>query len=556
MSAAWVCIGGLLVFALGYRFYSRHLARHVFELRDDESVPSKEFEDGNDFVPTPRPVLFGHHFSSIAGAAPIIGPAIAVVWGWVPAVLWIVLGTVFLGAAHDFGTLVLSTRHRGESVGQITASVLGPRTRTLFLLVIFFLVFMVIAVFAKNIATLFIVQPGTVLPINLQIPVAVAIGWLCYRRKVKLFWPSVVALFVLYALVWFGVRVPVSIEGFFGAHQEAAWVSWLLIYSLIASVLPVWSLLQPRDYINSHQLFVGLGALILGILVAAPVITAPAVHVPPGDTPYLVPFLFVTIACGAISGFHGLVSSGTSSKQLAKATDARMVGYGAMLGEGVLALVATLAVSAGLADWSAHYHSFEAAAAGGLAAFVTGAGTFLAALGLPRGAAETVVAVMVISFASTSLDTGVRIQRYILQELGSIYRFDALKNRWVAGVIAVGLPFLLYLAGKEGAIWPLFGASNQLLAGLSLVVITVWLMKTGRPWQYFGVPMVVVLLVSFVAMAFNVAQYVSQGNWLLTLLGSVMLALEVWVVLEGVAAVRNLRREPKAALGTLPIRRG
>lgn len=539
MNAAVVCAGGLLVFALGYRFYSRWLARRVFDLRDDEPVPAHRFADGRDFVPTHRHVLFGHHFSSVAGAAPIIGPAIAVVWGWVPAVLWVVFGAVFLGAAHDFGTLVLSLRHEGKSVGQVTAAVLGPRTRTLFLLVIFFLVFLVIAVFAKSIARLFIAFPGTVLPINAEILVAVGIGWLCYRRGVRLLWPSLGALATLYALVYAGVRFPLSLEPVFGAHQQTVWVAGLLVYSFVASVLPVWLLLQPRDYINSHQLFVGLTALIAGVFVAQPVISAPAFHVPPGDAPTLIPFLFVTIACGAISGFHGLVASGTTSKQVACASDARMIGYGGMLGEGTLALIATLAVSAGLADWAGHYHSFEAAAKGGLSAFVQGAGTFLTALGLPRGPAETVVAVLVISFAATSLDTGVRIQRYILHELGEAYGLRALANPYVASAIAVALPFVLYLAGKEDAIWPLFGSSNQLLAGLSLVVVTVWLYKSGRAWQYLGIPMVIVLVVSSSAMVVNLAMYLRKESYLLAVLGSIILALEVWVVIEGIGAVRR-----------------
>lgn len=541
MNAAWICLAGLLAFGLGYRFYSRFLARRVFDLRDDEPVPAREQEDGIDFVPTNRHVLFGHHFSSIAGAAPIIGPAIAVVWGWLPAVLWIVFGTVFLGAAHDFATLVLSMRHRGRSVGQISAQVLGPRTRTLFLLVIFFLVFLVIAVFARSIAALFVAKPGTVLPINFQILVAVTIGWVCYKRQAKLLWPSLAALASLYAMVWVGVKVPVSLEGLFGAHQMTAWVVALLAYSFVASVLPVWILLQPRDYINSHQLFVGLGALVLGILIARPEMAAPAFNTPPADAPSILPFLFVTIACGAISGFHGLVASGTTSKQVSSAPDARMIGYGSMLGEGLLALIATLAVSAGLADWAAHYHSFAAAANGGVTAFVEGAGTFLAALGIARGPAEVVVAVLVISFAATSLDTGVRIQRYILNELGEIYGVGALRNRYMAGAIAVTLPLGLYLAGKDGALWPLFGSSNQLLAGLSLVVVTVWLYKSGRAWGWLGVPMVIVVAISSVAMALNLGRYVETGNYLLAGIGAIILGLQVWVVLEGILAIRRFR---------------
>jgi carbon starvation protein len=543
MSSALVCIVGLVCFAAGYWFYSRHLAEKVFRLRADEPVPSKQLADGVDFVASPRGVLFGHHYASIAGAAPIIGPAIAVVWGWAPAFIWIVLGSIFMGAVHDFSTLVISMRHRGQSVGQITAVVIGPRARTLFLFVVFFLVLIVIAVFARAIGKLFIAYPGTVLPINFEIIVALVIGYLCYRRKVKLLVPSLLALVALYAMVWVGVLTPLSLAPLVGeGAQLTTWVILLLAYSLVASVLPVWVLLQPRDYINSHQLFVGLAALVLGILIANPTIVAPAFNVAPADAPSIIPFLFVTIACGAISGFHGLVSSGTTSKQISSAPDARVIGYGGALGEGLLALIATLAVSAGLADWAGHYHSFQAAAAGGISAFVQGAATFLIPLGIDRGPGEVVIGVMVISFAATSLDTGVRIQRYILHELGEAYGIALLGNRYVAGGVAVALPLLLFLAGTDGQLWPLFGATNQLLAGLSLVVVTVWLYSTGRPWLFVGVPMILVLAFSGISMSLNLATYLASGNYLLLVTGGTILALECWIVLEAIGAVRSTRR--------------
>lgn len=540
MNAAWVCLVGLISLILGYRFYSRFLARHVFDLRRSEPVPSKEFEDGVDYVPTKRAILFGHHYASIAGAAPIIGPAIAVVWGWLPAVIWIILGSIFMGAVHDFSVLVLSMRHGGKSVAQISASVLGPRTRPLFLLVVFVLVMVVIAVFADAIAKLFIAYPGSVLPVNFQIIVAVLIGWVSYKKGLPLLWPSVLALVLLYAMVFVGEVLPLSLGDWFGEKQGLVWVLLLLIYSFIASVIPVWILLQPRDYINSHQLFVGLAAMIAGIFVAQPIIQAPAFAEPPGDAPSLLPFLFVTIACGAISGFHGLVSSGTTSKQIENATDAPMIGYGAMLGEALVALLATLAVSAGLADFAEHYHSFAAASKGGIAAFVAGASTFVSALGIPAGPSQVLVAVMVISFAATSLDTGVRIQRYILSELGEIYGIRFLTQRYVAGFLAVAPPLALYLSGKDKALWPLFGATNQLLAGLSLVVVTVWLKKTGRPWLYTGLPMMFVVVAAGLSMAGNIMNYWAAGNIVLMAVGSFVLALEIWVVLEGAFAMRRL----------------
>lgn len=546
MNAAVVCLLGLAIFALGYRYYSSYLATRVFGLSDDEPVPSRQLEDGIDYVPTHKHVLFGHHYSSIAGAAPIIGPAIAVVWGWAPALVWVVVGTVLMGAVHDFSTLVLSVRHKGRSVGSIVADVIGPRTRVLFLLVIFFLVMLVIAVFAQAIANLFIAQPGAVIPVNFSTLVALLIGWYCYKRKAGLLWPSIAALLSLYFMVWVGEQFPISLEGLFGEQTHTAWVVMLLIYSFVASVLPVWVLLQPRDYVNSHQLLVGLSLLILGILIAQPEFIAPAFNVAPDDAPSWFPFLFVTIACGAISGFHGLVSSGTTSKQLSCARDARFIGYGGMLGEGTLALISTLAVSAGLANWAEHYHSFGAAAAGGVSHFVEGAASFLVPLGFGPGLAGTLVAVLVISFAATSLDTGVRIQRYILQELGEIYGIRQLGNRYLAGLIAVFLPFLLVMGGQASELWPLFGSSNQLLAGLSLTLITVWLYRSGRPWAPLGVPMVIVLGLAGLAMLLNLGDYLRSGNYLLATIGSLILALEAWVVIEAISALSKVRAQRRA----------
>jgi carbon starvation protein len=544
VNAAVLCLIALVFFAFGYIVYSKHLADRVFGLRSDEPVPAVELEDGVDYVPTDKHVLFGHHYASIAGAAPIIGPAVAVVYGWLPSMLWIVLGVVFMGAMHDFSTLVLSVRHDGTSVGSISAKVVSPRTRTLFMLVIFALILMVIAVFAKAIAGLFISQPGTVIPINFEIIVAVGIGWLCYKRKAKLFWPSVAALVSLYAMVWVGVKVPVSLAPIVGVENQAlAWVVLLLAYSFIASVLPVWTLLQPRDYINSHQLLVGLAALLGGIFILRPVLTAPAINETPAGVPPLFPFLFVTIACGAISGFHGLVSSGTTSKQLAKATDARPIGYGAMLGEGLLALIATMAVAAGLGDFAEHYHTMPNSAQG-VGYFVKGASTFLLPFGLERSTAQVLVAVLVISFAATSLDTGVRIQRFIIAELGRSWGVKPLENRYVGGAVAVVLPLMLYLAGQETTLWPLFGAANQMLGGLSLIVVTVWLYRTQRPWAYAAVPMVVVLVVAAVALMHKAASSYAEGNLLVAGVGVSLLVLEVWIIGEGVLAIRRAVPEP------------
>ncbi|MBW2270886.1 MAG: carbon starvation protein A [Deltaproteobacteria bacterium] len=543
MNAALLALIVFVAFALGYRFYSSFLSRRIFALSDDEPVPARELEDGVDYLPTPRHVLWGHHFASIAGAAPIVGPAIAVIWGWLPALLWVSIGTIFMGAAHDFSALVISTRHGGRSIGEVAGQVVGPRMRTLFLVVISLLIWVVLAVFAFIIGTLFQSTPGSIFPINVQIIVATALGWLVYKRGMPVFVPSLIAYALLLAAIFYGESFAQAFP-WITEISVYTWVWLLLLYSFVASVLPVWLLLQPRDYLNSHQLVTGLAALLLGLLVLRPEVVAPAVQLEPEGAPSMIPFLFVTIACGAISGFHGLVSSGTTSKQLACMPDARPIGYGAMLAEGLLGLMAVLAATAGFAssaDWYDHYASWGAAngLAAKLDAFVSGGATFVASLGIPVGTAKTFMAVMVIAFAATSLDTGARIQRLVIAELAEAYHVRLLTNRFVAGALGIGAALLLAITqgGGEGglALWPLFGTTNQLVAGVTLLLVSIWLQRHGRPVVYTLVPMLAVGGVTAWAMTGNLIAYYADfaDLWLLALSGTLILALDVWITLEG-----------------------
>jgi carbon starvation protein len=551
LNAALLAAIVFIIFALGYHFYSGFLSRRVFELRDDEPVPAREFEDGVDYLPTKLHVLWGHHFASIAGAAPIVGPAIAVIWGWVPALLWVSIGTVSMGAAHDFSALVISARHRGRSIGDIAGQVVGPRVRTLFLVIISLLIWVVLAVFAYIIATLFHSTPSSIFPINIQIVVAMTLGLLVYRRGISIFAPSVVCYVLLLIAIFYGGAVANAFP-FLEEIEISTWVFFLLLYSFVASVLPVWLLLQPRDYINSHQLVTGLFVLSAGLLVLQPQIVAPAFNLEPEGAPSLIPFLFVTIACGAISGFHGLVSSGTTSKQLSRMTDARPIGYGAMLAEGFLGLMAVLASTAGFSDaseWWNHYSSWGAAngLAAKLDAFVSGGASFVAALGIPFETARTFMAVMVIAFAATSLDTGARIQRLVLAELGDAYSIKPLSNRYLAGAVGAGSALLLAITqgGGQGglALWPLFGTTNQLVAGVTLLIVSIWLKRQGRPYLYTLVPMVVVAVATAWAMIGNLIDYYANFEelWLVSLSGTLILALDIWILLEGFRALRDAR---------------
>ena len=564
---------GLAAFATGYRVYSRYVAQRIYRLDPDFRTPAHEFEDGVDFLPTNRNVLFGHHFTSVAGAAPIVGPAIAVIWGWLPAFLWVVLGTIFAGAVHDFGTLWISTRHKANSIGTLAGKIVGDRGRVLFMLVIFFLLLLVNAVFAVVISNLFIGNPGAVLPVWGSLVVAITVGFLIYRSGAGLLLPSLGALAVLYFLIWVGQSVPLQLPDFFGfaptAAQVAAsggdqaaaaaaattdgvragWVIVLFVYAFFASVLPVWLLLQPRDYVNSHQLFVALGIIGLGIIFTNAPVVAPAINTNlPPDTPNWFPLLFVTIACGAISGFHGLVSSGTSSKQLDKETDARYVGYGGAIGEGSLALTAILATTAGFAvvvgvdGWHEHYGSFASASAGATQAFVQGVGFLAQGIGIPQGLAVTFAAVVVISFAATTMDTGVRLQRYIISELGAEYKIKFAQNRWIATTLAVSSCALLALGVDRGAggmrLWPLFGTTNQLTGAMSLLVISLFLFSLKRRIWVTVVPLSFLLVMTTWAMVINMIGYWTSETWLLFGVGGLIFVLVLWLVFEALAAIR------------------
>lgn len=367
------------------------------------------------------------------------------------------------------------------------------------------------------------------------------------------FWPSIAGYVGLLVAIGYGDSVAAAFP-VLGEISVGTWVWLLLAYSFVASVLPVWLLLQPRDYLNSHQLVTGLFVLTAGLFVLQPTVVAPAYNPNPAGAPPMIPFLFVTIACGAISGFHGLVSSGTTSKQLARATDARPIGYGAMLAEGGLAMLATLAATAGFAStdhWTTHYASWGAAngLSAKLGAFVSGGASFVASLGIPRSTAETFMAVMVIAFAATSLDTGARIQRLVISELGEAYGVRALGNRYLAGALGIGAALLLAVTqggGKGGlALWPLFGTTNQLVAGVSLLAVTIWLQRQGRPIVYTLVPMLLVSTATAFAMLGNLRDYYAQfaDLWLLALSGTLILALDLWITFEGLRMLLAERRD-------------
>ncbi len=559
-----LCGGGYLV---AYHTYGRFLAKKIFKLDKNAPVPSRELQDGIDYVPTRKGIIFGHHYTSIAGTGPIVGPAIGIIWGWLPAILWVFLGCIFMGAVHDLGALVVSMRNEGKSLSEIAARYINMRVRFIFFAVVFLSLLIVIAIFGVVIATVFTRFPSAVVPVWLQIPIAMALGFAVYKKTANVAIATTIAVIGMYLCIAIGSLLPVELGTTFGMPPTGLWVIVLLIYAWVASTLPVTTLLQPRDYINAWQLFIAMGLLVGGTVVASlsgnlPLV-APAVNLElPAGTPPIWPFMFVIIACGAISGFHSLVASGTSSKQVSKETDCQFVGYGSMLLEGFLAMLVLVCVAAGIgmalkldngtiltgqAAWQHQYGTWIGAKglSDKIAPVVIGAANMMGKLGMPEAVGITLMGVFIASFAGTTLDTSTRIQRYVISELATDLRIPFLANRWVATSFAVlTAAGLAFATGADGTgamkLWPLFGSANQLLAALALLVVTLYLKrKGGLKFIVTAVPCLIMLVITNWAMVKNEIDFINKANWLLVIIGGGIFALALWMTIEALIAFFN-----------------
>lgn len=554
MSSIFIVLFGLVGFSFGWFVYSKFIAGKIYRLDPNYVTPAHQFNDGVDYVPTNKFVLWGAHFTAVAGAAPIIGPAIAVYWGWVPALLWVTFGSIFFAGVHDMGALWASNRHGAKSIGALSESIIGKRASALLMVIIFLLLVLVNAVFGTIIATDMVIFPTSVFPAWAAIPVAICIGVLI-RRKHNLLLISLIGVAILYFSIYVGSVMPLELAGnIFGLGPNGNWIIILFVYAGIASMLPVWLLLQPRDYINGAQLVVGLLVLYSAVLIAMPTVSAPAFNPNLAEgTPPLFPILFVTIACGALSGFHGIVSSGTSSKQLDNEKDARFVGYLGALGEGSLALITIVAVTGSLyaangADWDAIYSGFTSGP--GQTGFIEGGARLISTgWGLPLAFSQTMLAVMVVLFAATTMDAGLRLQRYIVQEWGNIYDIKPLKNNYVSTLLAIAACLALAFGVTNGQypgdggmlIWPVFGATNQILASMTLMVISIYLIKLGRPVRYILMPMMFILLLALWASGWYVIEHYSTGNWVLVVIEVTVMVISIVIMLEAWSVISKLR---------------
>jgi len=559
MSSILIVLFGLVGFCFGWFVYSKFIAEKIYQLDPNYLTPAHRFEDGVDFVPTNKFVLWGSHFTAVAGAAPIVGPAIAVYWGWAPALLWVTLGSIFFAGVHDFGALWASNRHDAKSIGALSESIVSTRVRSVMMVIIFLLLVLVNAMFGTIIANDMVIYPESVFPAWAAIPVAIAIGVLI-RRKFNLLLISIIGVAILYFTIYIGSNTPMALPGdIFGLGERGNWIILLYVYAGIASMLPVWLLLQPRDYINGAQLVLGLIVLYSAVLLTMPNVAAPMFNDVVEGTPPLWPILFVTIACGALSGFHGIVSSGTSAKQLNNEKDARFVGYLGALGEGSLALITIVAVTGSLyaataaGGWNELYPSLSGGPADG--GFITGGALLISnGWGFSQSFSQTMLAVMVVLFAGTTMDAGLRLTRYIIQEWGNIYEISPLKNNYISTLVAVGACLLLAFGVSNGnypgdggtLIWPVFGATNQILASMTLIVLSVYLIKLGRPARYLLTPMIFILLMAIWASVWYVMDYVSRGQWILVAIQVAVMVSAVFIILESWAAVSKFRRGEEA----------
>lgn len=561
-------------YVIAYHTYGRFLARKVFGLSKTATVPARQYRDDRDFVPTRRGVIFGHHFTSIAGTGPIVGPAIGIIWGWVPAMLWVFVGSIVMGGVHDLGTLVMSLRNQGKSISEITARYISPRVRYIFFLIVFLELLIVLAIFGLVIATIFDKFPHSLFPIWMQIPIAVCLGWVIYRRRGNLLLSTALAVALMYATIWAAQYLPWKMPAIAGMAPTGVWTIVLLVYAFIASTLPVTLLLQPRDYINAWQLYIAMALLVTGAFVAGFSgeihMVAPAFNLQPADAPPLFPFLFITIACGAISGFHSLVSSGTSSKQLACETDAQFVGYGAMLTEGALATLMIIVVAAGIgmayhlpdgsvltgtAAWNAHYYSWNTLQGLGTSihAVVEGSSNIMATLGIPPLLGTVLMGVFIASFAGTTLDTAARIQRYVVGELFSDLRINFMAGKYTATGFAVfTAAALAFATGADGkgalSLWPLFGAVNQLLAALALLLVTIYLRRQGGfGYLFAAIPCLFMLVMTIWSVIANEVTFIREGNPLLGAINGAVLVLSLWMVAESARASLSRPGTPRAA---------
>ncbi|MEX6586589.1 carbon starvation CstA family protein [Paraclostridium bifermentans] len=531
-SLTLLLISALILF-IGYVFYGGYLAKK-WGVDDKRKTPAHTKYDGVDYVPAKSPVLLGHHFASIAGAGPIVGPIQAAIFGWIPVALWVLIGSIFFGGVQDFGSLFASIRHEGKSIGEIIESNMGKKGKKLFALFAWLTLVLVVAAFANIVADNFVSTPQAASASIFFIVLAILFGIAVYRFKMPLIPASVVGVLMLFGCIYLGFLFPIALS-------KQTWIILLMIYIFIASVTPVWILLQPRDYLNSYLLYAMIIGALLGIVILRPEIQMDGFIGFNVGGQYLFPVLFVTVACGAISGFHSLVGSGTSSKQLYKESDAKKIGYGAMLIEGLLAIVALITV----AYISNKQFGSLLGNGGPVNVFSEGIANFMASFGIPFGIGKTFTSLAISAFALTSLDTATRLGRFIFQEFfdtnglnnKEATKANPLSNMYVSTTITVVCSGLLAVMGYE-KIWPIFGSANQLLAAIALMAIAIWLANSNKSFKEFIIPIIFMFIVTIVSLCFNIKANIGV-NYALVIIAVLLLVLAIILIKEAIMFIKK-----------------
>jgi carbon starvation protein len=535
MNGIELIIIALVMYLVGYKFYSGFITKRLV-VNNENPTPAHTMTDGIDYVPAKSPVLLGHHFASIAGAGPIVGPVIAAGFGWLPVYLWILFGAVFIGGVHDYTSIIASIRHQSKSIGYIIESYMGISGKKLFSIFAWSTLILVIAVFTIIVADTFKFIPSAGTSSILFLLLAILFGLSIYKLKAPLWLATIIGVILLFLSIPAGNYFPIQLSAL-------TWQLILFAYIFIASVTPVWILLQPRDYLNSFFLYALMIGGFIGVFFAAPEINIPAFSSFSLDkVGYLFPALFVTVACGAISGFHSLVGSGTTSKQLDKETDGRIIGYGGMLIEGLLAVLSLIAVASMVNKEFLDILIKE----GPVPAFSLGVAKFLNAiplLGIPVNAGKSFTALAVSAFALTSLDTATRLARFIFQEFFEVKdktaKSSVFQNRYVATTITVVLGAALTFSGQTMSLWPVFGSANQLLAAIALLALTVWVANLKKGYHFILIPMIFMFAVTLTALAMLIYTNFIGANYILAIISFLLFTLAVLLGIKAYSVLTN-----------------
>ena len=542
MNSIWIVIVIGLWFFLGYRFYGKFIEKQI-KISDKNKTPAITKRDNVDFSPAKKPFLIGHHFASIAGAGPIIGPILAISYfGWLPVILWIAIGSVFIGAMHDFVSLIASVRNKAQSVSSIAKKSLNSKAGMLFAGMILITLILIITVFSVSTAESIIYKTDLIIPLLTVTFLSLVLGFGVEKFKWNYKLSTIIAIILIFLSVWVGVTYPIDLSFMNEILLKNILITIILLYAGIASIVPVWLLLRPRDYLSAIQMSIILLFGIISILIARPEINAPS-YIPNPIFP-LWPILFITVACGAVSGFHGLVSSGTTSKQLAKESHGKSIGYGSMIMEATLATLVTIVVIAGL-KWGSGVGSFGFELnKGWIVLFSSGFGNIVGSVGIPLitiSVASLLGAFMVNQFILTSVDTSTRLSRFIISES----LIPKLKNKILITFLILVPAWILAVTNSYDTLWKLFGSSNQLIASITMIAVASFFLSKKIKIKFIVIPALFVLITTMSALlylTFSSQGYLFSENYVLTIISLAMFGLGLLVSWEGFLQLRKIKK--------------